>query len=184
MTCTLRDKFLKPGGLMFPDTVNLYVMGIDDCGNQAENLTFWDSLYGINMKAMAEREMRDPRLMTLNQTQLMTNQFLLQEISLYSVQLREVLQFKVPFQLDLNKKGYIRGVSLHHSLTFSSGTKLVKFVSGLEAPDKNWRQAVLYLRHFFICHHGDTLTGILVMRLSQIGLKIKLDVVLKVAAIL
>jgi len=174
-----RDKFLKPGGLMFPDTVNLYVMGIDDCGNQAENLTFWDSLYGINMKAMAEREMRDPRLMTLNQTQLMTNQFLLQEISLYSVQLRDVLQFKVPFQLDLNKKGYIRGVSLHHSLTFSSGTKLVKFVSGLEAPDKNWRQAVLYLRHFLICHHGDTLTGILVMRLSQIGLKIKLDVELK-----
>lgn len=41
-----RDKYLKKGGLIFPDKAVLYLSAIEDAEYRAEKIDFWDNVYG------------------------------------------------------------------------------------------------------------------------------------------
>jgi len=46
-----RDAFLRPGGAVLPDVANVYIA----LGSYAsEGLDFWDDIYGLSMKPIAE----------------------------------------------------------------------------------------------------------------------------------
>jgi protein arginine N-methyltransferase 1 len=50
-----RDKYLnKKNGLMFPDRAVLYICGIEDNDYKQQKISFWDNVYGFNMKSMKE----------------------------------------------------------------------------------------------------------------------------------
>ena len=59
---TARDKFLKPGGLMFPfpDTASLYITGVDDYLQQDTALSYWDHIYGFDMSAIGNLVRQEP----------------------------------------------------------------------------------------------------------------------------
>jgi protein arginine N-methyltransferase 1 len=44
-----RDKWLAPGGMLFPDRAVLYVCGIEDASYKDEKLGFWDNVRFIFM---------------------------------------------------------------------------------------------------------------------------------------
>lgn len=168
-----RDRFLRPGGLMFPDTASLYMLG--NHTGQDSSLSDWDCQHGFNMTAMAEKEKQEAQLQRLELKQVMTNKCLLKEVNMATVK-REDLQFTVPFQLYINKKGYIHSVALHYSIKFTSGIKMIEFNTGFQAPNKDSRQSVLFLREFLVCNVGDLMSGVFNMDHSVHRLIIKLNV--------
>ncbi|XP_050434019.1 uncharacterized protein LOC126841519 [Adelges cooleyi] len=47
-----RDLFLKPGGLLIPENVQLYAQAHDSRRHYEHNCTFWDDVYGFDMSSM------------------------------------------------------------------------------------------------------------------------------------
>jgi protein arginine N-methyltransferase 1 len=44
-----RDRYLAPGGLIFPDKATMYLTGIEDGQYMEEKIGFWDNVYGFDM---------------------------------------------------------------------------------------------------------------------------------------
>ena len=51
-TCARSDKWLVPGGLIFPDRATLSVCAIEDGDYKQEKLEFWANVYGFDMRCM------------------------------------------------------------------------------------------------------------------------------------
>lgn len=49
-----RDKYLKPGGLMAPSSVTLWIAPVADPEFVSDHITYWRDVYGFDMKAMQE----------------------------------------------------------------------------------------------------------------------------------
>merc|ERR1712154_690475 len=47
-----RDKWLRPGGLMFPDRATLYVTAIEDRQYKEDKIHWWDDVYGFDMSSI------------------------------------------------------------------------------------------------------------------------------------
>ena len=170
-----RDKFLKPGGKIFPDTASLYIVGIDDCQYFDQTLlSFWTDVYGINMAAMADTERMEPHYINLDEKNVMTNNRLLWEIDMNTIK-KEEIEFNVPFELDIVKTGYIRGFAIYYSATFSEGLERITF-STLQSLEKT----VVYLDKFLICRVGDQLKGTIHMKPEEGKLKMRVNVDFKV----
>ena len=56
-----RDKYLKPGGLIFPDKAVLYLSAVEDGDYKAEKMDWWDAVYGFKMSALKELAYVRPR---------------------------------------------------------------------------------------------------------------------------
>lgn len=56
-----RDKWLKPGGAIFPDQCNLYISGFYDTDIQ-QTLNYWRDVYGFTMKPIQEEREKTPML--------------------------------------------------------------------------------------------------------------------------
>ena len=56
-----RDKYLKPGGLIFPDKAVLYLSAVEDGDYKAEKMDWWDDVYGFKMSALKELAYVRPR---------------------------------------------------------------------------------------------------------------------------
>lgn len=55
-----RDKWLRQGGMIFPDKAKLYIMGIEDADYKKEKIDFWEDVYGFDMSCV-KRLVRLPR---------------------------------------------------------------------------------------------------------------------------
>ena len=55
-----RDKWLKPGGLIFPDYAALYIHGIEDHLYKNDKIHWWDNVYGFNMSVMGNLARAEP----------------------------------------------------------------------------------------------------------------------------
>merc|ERR1712227_505964 len=130
------------------------------------------------MGAMAAMEQQEAQRQVVDLREVMTNQCLLKEIDLNTVN-REDLHCIAPFELSITKKGYIRSVALHYSIRFTRGIKRIKFSSGVEAPESGLMQTVCMLQDFLICKPGDHLLGAIQLKPSDQILKIKLYVELQ-----
>lgn len=54
LDCVLwaRDKYLKKGGLMFPDRAIMYLTSIEDDEYFNSKINFWDEVYGVDMSCI------------------------------------------------------------------------------------------------------------------------------------
>jgi protein arginine N-methyltransferase 1 len=55
-----RDKWLRPGGLLFPDKAEMYICGIEDLEYRRQKLDFWDSVYGFDMSCIKSAAILEP----------------------------------------------------------------------------------------------------------------------------
>ena len=61
-----RDKYLNPNGMLFPDRAVLYLAVAEDEKYRDEKMTFWDNVYGVNMKIMKQWVITEPIVETIN----------------------------------------------------------------------------------------------------------------------
>ena len=61
-----RDKWLKPGGLMFPDKATLYVTAIEDRQYKDDKIHWWDDVYGFDMSSIRKVALTEPIVDTVD----------------------------------------------------------------------------------------------------------------------
>ncbi|KAI0563732.1 arginine methyltransferase [Gracilaria domingensis] len=158
-----RDKWLKPGGLMFPDKATLYLCAIEDAQYKAEKIDFWDNVYGLNMSCIKNVALTEPIVDTVDPEQVMTNVCAVFPIDTTTVN-KEQLSFAVPFSLTGIRNDYAHALVAYFDIEFSHCLKPVSFVTGPHVKPTHWKQTVLYLDRALPFKQGEVLEGVLACR--------------------
>ncbi|CAN8070440.1 unnamed protein product [Agarophyton chilense] len=161
-----RDKWLKPGGLMFPDKATLYLCAIEDAQYKAEKIDFWDNVYGLNMSCIKSVALTEPIVDTVDPEQVMSNVSAIFPIDTTTVR-KEQLSFAVPFRLTGIRDDYAHALVAYFDIEFSHCLKPVSFVTGPHVKPTHWKQTVLYLDRALPFRQGEVLEGILACRPSS-----------------
>lgn len=95
-----RDHWLKPGGVILPDTATMFVAGF---GKGATSIPFWENVYGFNMSCIGNELVEDaahiPIVDVVDGNDLVTNTALLQVFDLVTMKPDEV-DFTASVQLE------------------------------------------------------------------------------------
>jgi protein arginine N-methyltransferase 1 len=67
-----RDKWLAPGGLIFPDGATMSVFAIEDADYKSEKIEFWDNVYGFDMSCIRKLAMAEPLVDSVDPEQAVT----------------------------------------------------------------------------------------------------------------
>lgn len=157
-----RDKWLKPGGLLFPDKACLYLTAIEDRKYKDEKIYWWDSVYGFNMSSIRDVALKEPLVDVVEPQQIVCDSCLIKEVDLYTVQTKE-LTFSSPFCLTSRRNDYIDAVVAYFTVEFTKCHKRTGISTSPEARYTHWKQTVFYIDDCLTIKTGEQLSGLFSM---------------------
>ncbi|VFQ61383.1 unnamed protein product [Cuscuta campestris] len=96
-----RDKWLKPGGAVLPDTATMFVAGF---GRGATSIPFWENVYGFNMSCIGKELTADashfPIVDVVDDSDVVTSTAVLQAFDLLTMKTEE-MDFTSTVELEL-----------------------------------------------------------------------------------
>ena len=177
-----RDKYLAPGGLVFPDRVTFFISGLEDRRHKEENFDWWNSVHGFNMSSIRAVALTEPEVALVNKNRLVTNNCLLREINLMTLK-KEDIPFETMFQLHVKRNDYIHALVVYFEVEFThiGSSKRFGFSTAPEAPYTKWRQTKFYLDDYLSCAEGELVNGVFKLKsVKPRELDIDIDVVFQV----
>ena len=134
-----RDKYLAPGGLIFPDKATMRICAIEDGEYMDEKIHFWDNVYGFNMSAIKSLAIREPLVDTVTASAMVTKGSPLYEIDLKTVKVED-LTFNVPFEVVAERNDFVHAFVVYFDIEFTDCHKPTVFSTGPDAPYTHWKQ--------------------------------------------
>jgi len=153
-----RDKWLREGGLMFPDKATLWITGIEDRQYKDDKINWWDDVYGFDMSAIRKVAITEPLVDVVDRNQVVTSSCLLKEIDIQTMK-KEDIPFESPFHIKAAKNDYIQALVTYFDIEFSHCHKKIGFSTAPDAPYTHWKQTVFYLNDYITCKKGDEVLG-------------------------
>merc|ERR1711953_315952 len=154
-----RDKWLAPGGLMFPDRATLYVCAIEDRQYKDDKIYWWDDVYGFNMSAIGKVAVSEPLVDVVDRNQVVANSCLLKEIDIQTCTKADI-PFESDFMIQLKRNDYVQALVTFFNIEFTHCHKRVGFSTAPEAPYTHWKQTVFYLEEYLTCVKGEEVYGV------------------------
>jgi len=153
-----RDKWLAPGGMIFPDRATLYVCAIEDRQYKDEKINWWDQVYGFDMSSVRKVAISEPLVDVVDPKQVVTNSCLLKEIDLATVKVEDCT-FSAPFQLTMRRNDYVHALVCFFNMEFTHCHKRIGFSTAPECPYTHWKQTVFYFDDYLTVKKGEELYG-------------------------
>jgi len=161
-----RDKWLAPGGMLFPDRTTLFVSAIEDRQYKDDKINWWDNVYGFNMSCIREVAMTEPLVDVVEAKQVVTNCCLVKEVDLYTV-VKEDLNFASPFHLQVRRNDYVHALITYFNIEFTKCHKRTGFSTAPEARYTHWKQTVFYLNEYLTVKTGEEIFGTFSMKPNE-----------------
>ncbi|NXH11493.1 ANM8 methyltransferase, partial [Bucco capensis] len=161
-----RDKWLKPGGLMFPDRAALYVVAIEDRQYKDFKIHWWENVYGFDMTCIRDVAMKEPLVDIVDPKQVVTNACLIKEVDIYTVKTEE-LAFTSAFCLQIQRNDYIHALVTYFNIEFTKCHKKMGFSTAPDAPYTHWKQTVFYLEDYLTVRRGEEIYGTISMKPNE-----------------
>ncbi|KAK6528839.1 type I protein arginine N-methyltransferase Rmt1 [Orbilia ellipsospora] len=155
-----RDKYLAPGGLIFPDKASIYMAAIEDGDYKEEKIGFWNNVYGFDFSPLQATALAEPLVDTVDLKAVVTDPCLVLSLDLYTVK-PEDLAFTAPFDLTIRRNDFIHALIAWFDIDFSACHKSIKFSTGPHAKYTHWKQTVFYLDDVLTVVTGEHLKGVL-----------------------
>ncbi|KAH8300165.1 hypothetical protein KR044_011049, partial [Drosophila immigrans] len=154
-----RDKWLKPGGCIFPDSANLYMCAVEQPRRPLEQPFNWNRFAGFNLSLASRIEEQTPQVRLVDASHVLSQRQLLQRFDLLTLQPRE-LSFKVPFKLRTLRQALAKHMLLYFDFRFPGPATVAKTIStSPSAAATQWKQTLFRLDdHLPLCP-GDLLCG-------------------------
>ncbi|CAG8630508.1 14001_t:CDS:2 [Ambispora leptoticha] len=124
-----RDKYLKPGGLVFPDKATIYLSAIEDGEYKDEKIGFWDNVYGFDFSSIKSVALREPLVDTVDCKAVVAMPYAVKEIDILTVQ-KSDLNFTAPFKLTATRDDYIHAFIAWFDIAFTACHKPIQFSTG------------------------------------------------------
>ncbi|KAL1114998.1 hypothetical protein AAG570_007821 [Ranatra chinensis] len=153
-----RDKWLRPGGLMFPDKACLFITAIEDRQYKDEKINWWDNVYGFNMSSIRSVAITEPLVDVVDPKQVVTSSHMLKEVDLYTVA-KEDLNFTTEFNLQVRRNDYVQALVTYFAIEFSKCHKRVWFTTSPESLYTHWKQTVFYLDSYITAKKNEIISG-------------------------
>uniref|UniRef100_A0A8C3G5Z8 type I protein arginine methyltransferase n=1 Tax=Cyclopterus lumpus TaxID=8103 RepID=A0A8C3G5Z8_CYCLU len=153
-----RDKWLKPGGFMFPDRASLYVVAIEDRQYKDFKIHWWENVYGFDMTCVRNVAMMEPLVDVVDRKQVVTNSCLIKEVDIYTVK-TEDLSFTSAFCLQIQRNDYIHALVTYFNIEFTKCHKKTGFSTAPDAQYTHWKQTVFYLEDYLTVRRGEEIVG-------------------------
>jgi len=157
-----RDKWLKPGGLIFPDRATLYVTAIEDRQYKDEKINWWDSVYGFDMTPIRKVAISEPLVDVVDPKQVITNACLVKEVDIYTVKIAD-LAFRSPFHLQCRRDDYVQALVCYFNIEFTKCHKRTGFSTAPEARYTHWKQTVFYFEDYITVKQGEEIYGVVAL---------------------
>ncbi|KAF3102790.1 type I protein arginine N-methyltransferase Rmt1 [Orbilia oligospora] len=155
-----RDKYLAPGGLIFPDKASIYMAAIEDGDYKEEKIGFWNNVYGFDFTPLQGTALAEPLVDTVDLKAVVTDPCLVLSLDLYTVKPSD-LAFTAPFDLAVRRNDFIHALIAWFDIDFSACHKPIKFSTGPHAKYTHWKQTVFYLDDVLTVKNGEHLQGVL-----------------------
>lgn len=171
-----RDKYLAPGGKLFPNRALMLVAGF-------ENFRFGDSardyhcFKGVNYADFADAAYLMPDVDLVEPQALLTDEVTVADFDLEKVTIAE-LDFRREFVLRASKHGYVHGIALWFDCLFTHGKHPLTLSTSPHLTPTHWKQGLLYLRVPVPVRAGDELRVALTLKkhaLNPRSLDVRLD---------
>ncbi|OBZ67183.1 Protein arginine N-methyltransferase 1 [Grifola frondosa] len=153
-----RDRYLKPGGLIFPDVATLYLAAIEDMDYKEEKINFWDNVYGFDYSCIKDIALREPLVDTVELKAVVTDPCMIKHINLLTAK-KEDLAFTAPFSLTATRNDYVHAFLAWFDILFDCTHTKVKFSTGPHAKYTHWKQTVFYTPETLTLSEGQKITG-------------------------
>jgi protein arginine N-methyltransferase 1 len=153
-----RDKWLVPGGGLFPDKATLYLTAIEDAEYREDKINFWNNVYGFDMSCIKELALMEPLVDVCDPQQVISSACPVLNIDLYTVT-KEQLDFTAPFKLAINRDDYCHALVAYFTVEFSRSHTKLMFSTGPRSEYTHWKQTVFYLDEPMTVTSGETISG-------------------------
>jgi len=158
-----RDKYLAPGGLIFPDKCTLYITAIEDAQYKDEKIHWWDQVYDFDMSAIKSVALVEPLVDVVDPKQVNCSHAAIKQIDIQTVKVSD-LDFSAPFSLQAMRNELVHAFVTHWTCEFTHCHTRTGFSTAPNAPYTHWKQTVFYLEHDLYCQRGDKITGTFTMK--------------------
>jgi len=138
-----RDRFLKPGGLLFPDHASIHVAGFQGTEDRALRDAFWNGVYGFDFAPLAPLGFEEPRVEALTKDSLVTDAQELVAFDFTKMQ-RSDLDFAASCQLECNWAGSCDGLAAWFDVTFGAAHMRISYSSSPMEPATCWKQTLFF----------------------------------------
>ncbi|KAI0045962.1 protein arginine N-methyltransferase [Auriscalpium vulgare] len=153
-----RDRYLKPGGLIFPDHATLFLAAIEDQDYKEEKINFWDNVYGFDYSCIKDIALREPLVDTVDLKAVVTDPWIIKKIDLTTAK-KEDLTFTSTFKLKATRNDYVHAFLAWFDVSFECTHKNVSFSTGPHAKYTHWKQTVFYTPSTITISDGQAITG-------------------------
>lgn len=124
-----REKWLKRGGLIFPDKVSLYITAMEDRKKRDKRFNFWHDVYGFNLSCIRKWFDKLAVVDNVDGRKIITDDCLVKEFDLYKIQ-KSDLAFTAPVVLTAFREHEIQALVTFFTVEFThchTPTKFSKF---------------------------------------------------------
>jgi protein arginine N-methyltransferase 1 len=153
-----RDRWLRPGGLVFPDRCTLHLLAIEDAEYRREKIEWWSSVYGVDMSCIGRLALSEPLVDNVDPKQVCSQPALLATFDIKTMR-KEDATFAAPFSLTVTRNDYVHALVAYFDVEFGDCHKPVGFSTAPRARSTHWKQTVFYLEDTLIVHQGDEISG-------------------------
>jgi len=140
-----RDKWLRPGGLLFPDRAKMQLALLEDGAYYQHHFEYYKNVWGFDFSAMKTAAHSEPVVNLWEQRQLLTPPACVLDLDLYSCKATDCFQMASNFQLICKREGKAHAMLFWFEVRFDSCHRPIVFGTGPECPPTCWKQTALFL---------------------------------------
>jgi len=150
-----RDKWLRPGGRVFPNRVNVKMAGFN-WDKQGQD--FWKNVYDIDMTKMYKRPpTKEALVCRIGRDLVQTDVVMVKEFNIETVKEEEV-DFGAEFILTCKKDGPVDCIVSYFDTFFDGDIKSTSFSTGPFTDPTHWKQTVFVLDKPLLMKKDDSIT--------------------------
>ncbi|GMH87541.1 hypothetical protein TrST_g13302 [Triparma strigata] len=173
---TGRDRYLKPGGKMFPSNSTIYTAPFTDEPLYAETCQksdFWcnNDFMGVDLTALHETSMEEafgqPVVGYFHPDILLSDDRGTHFVDFHTVTHEALKSFEIDFQHTITKTAVCHGIACWFDCDFSGSQETVVLKTGPEAPGTHWYQCRLMFRSPLAVNKNQILNGRLTFRAND-----------------
>jgi len=173
LDCVLwaRDKYLnKKTGKMLPDRAQIYVAAIEDSEYMAEKKSFWDNVYGFDMKCMTSSMFKEPMVDVVPPNAIMSDYCCVFDGDIMNMKQEEV-NFSNMFNLKISHTDKVHAMVAWFDASFSDLKNPVVLTTSPMKKYTHWKQCTFYLDKPLDVRKGDTLYGSIATRQDKVNFR-------------
>lgn len=160
-----RDRWLRSGGLLFPDRAKLYLALLEDAAYKERHFDYYSNVWGFDFSAMRASAHSEPVVSSFEQTQLLSSAACVLDLDLSRCTAAECFQMASTFQVSCKREGVAHAFLCWFEIRFDSCHKSVAFATGPESPPTCWKQTAFFLTGVPpMVKAGDRVKGMIAVR--------------------